>query len=115
MCCICFEKFKPNLFTTEDVCEDCKKRETPMVTVGRIVHLYPGASAWAREKICTNGNPGPVPAIVTRVWNEDCINVTAFPDNAPPVLLTSVFKRTPAEAERAAALPNLSWDLPPRA
>ena len=85
------------------------------ITVGRIVHLHPGTSAWALEKIGTNGNVGPVPAIVTRVWSESCINVTAFPDNAAPVLLTSVVKRTPAEAEQAAALGNMTWDWPERA
>lgn len=39
-------------------------------TVGRIVHYQ-------------NGNIF-APAIVTRVWSDTCVNLTAFPDGDPP-------------------------------
>lgn len=88
-----------------------------MVTVGRIVFIYPGTHS--DPDLRANGNPGPVPAIVTRVWANECINVTAFPDSIADVSgivrLNSVFQRTPSEAEMDAVLPNATWDWPPRA
>lgn len=34
------------------------------------------------------------PAIVTRVWNENCVNVTVLPDCAPPFMMTSATRAT---------------------
>lgn len=57
-------------------------------TVGRIVHYFaPGAS-------------GPVAAIVTWVWSDDCVNLNIFADQTanpiadPSPLKTSVIKRS---------------------
>jgi hypothetical protein len=54
--------------------------QTP--AIGRIVHLI-GPYA--------NSNGSDVaPAIITRVWSDTMINVTAFPDCAAPQTVTSV-------------------------
>lgn len=36
------------------------------------------------------GGGEPQAAIVTRVWSEDCINLTVFPENGPPLFYSSV-------------------------
>jgi hypothetical protein len=55
---------------------------TMTTTIGRIVHVI-GTPA--------NGNGADVaPALVTRVWADDMINCTVFPDCGPPVPATSV-------------------------
>ncbi len=47
-------------------------------SIGRIVHV-------------TTDSAGTVePAIITRVWTENCINVTLFPDCADPHPMTSL-------------------------
>ena len=62
--------------------------QTP--TIGRIVILKGHKSNGSDEH----------PAIITRVWNEDAVNLTAFPDFEAPKLLTSVaFRQSRADAE----------------
>jgi hypothetical protein len=42
------------------------------------------------------------PAIITRVWGHDMVNLTVFPDDVPPTTRTSVkLVRTKAEALKA--------------
>jgi hypothetical protein len=55
------------------------------------------------------------PAIITRVWNDTMINVTVFPDCAPPVNLTSVLLYGDAETAKGAltSAPNAAY-WPPR-
>jgi hypothetical protein len=52
------------------------------VSVGRIVHVV-------GPKGTSNGADY-APGIVTRVWGDDMINVTVFPDGATPIAATSV-------------------------
>jgi hypothetical protein len=52
------------------------------VTIGRILHVV-GVPA-------TGNGTDIAPSIVTRVWSEDTVNVTVFPDAAAPVPATSV-------------------------
>lgn len=54
-------------------------------TIGRIVHYWPRKSAGA-----DNGLPmvyavaaEPVPAIIVRVWSDDCVNLRVFNDAEP--------------------------------
>lgn len=55
-------------------------------TVGRIVHFYTkDVGFWG------NGvGEGPYAAIVTRVWSDNCVNLTVFPDCGNPYTLSSV-------------------------
>lgn len=46
-------------------------------TVGRIVHIHVE-------------NEQPLAAIIVHVWNDTCVNVTAFSSNGDPVGKTSV-------------------------
>lgn len=71
----------------------------PKITVSRIVIFHGGP---AHEFNGTQEHP----AIVTRVWSEDCVNLTVFPDGGPPFNASSV---TPADS---GAVPGWSW--PPR-
>lgn len=59
-------------------------------TIGRVVHFQYG--------------PDPAPAFVTRVHSAECVNLTVFPDNAPPFTVTSAL-RGDGEAQ---------WEWPPR-
>lgn len=54
------------------------------------------------------GNAATVPAIVTRVWSEECVNLTAFPSDGAPVCFSSV----PLKNENNAA--GYHWEWPPR-
>ena len=51
------------------------------------------------------------PAIITRVWNPDCVNVMVLPDSGSPHPRTSIQARTP---ERVAANPNGVYFYDPR-
>jgi hypothetical protein len=65
-------------------------------TVGRIVHYFEFAGA------------DPLPAIVVRVWGDDCINLRVFTDNdASPLHMTSVTRRNETD-------PGWGWDWPLR-
>lgn len=68
-------------------------------TVGRIVHYFPDSDANT-----------PVPAIVTRVWSDDCVNLHVFTDGTadrvPNKIPTSVPRRAEGETRGR-------WDWPP--
>lgn len=60
-------------------------------TVGRIVHFYTRA-----PQAQSNGaGIGPYPAIVTRVWGNEYINLTVFPDFGAPRFEGSVEEPKP--------------------
>lgn len=45
--------------------------------------LNPNTESQCRNKL-------PMAAIVTRVWSHNCVNLTVFPDMAPPFCVSSV-------------------------
>lgn len=72
-------------------------------TVGRIVHYWPGANPHGDKR-------QPLPAIITHVWSDDCVNLAVFndasyPEPAPPVFLETSVCRAVEGA--------LRWDWPP--
>ena len=71
-------------------------------TIGRIVHVFPGENT--QWHFNGNGANDPIAAIITRVWNNDSINVIAFPDASTPLPLTSV--------NRKKTHPSMRWDWP---
>lgn len=74
-------------------------------SVGRIVHYFPSEQD---TEALSNGNDGPIAAIVTRVWDASgCVNLTVFPDYSSPVARSSVLPRSDA-------LRTNSWEWPPR-
>lgn len=48
------------------------------------------------------------PAIVNRVWSEDCVNLTVLPDCGEPTVKTSATSIDPANKEAT------GWFWPPR-
>lgn len=76
-------------------------------TVGRIVHYYP--RAWQRE--AWNLAPGaPVPAIITAVWDDACVNLHVLPDGSGTYWETSVPRFELSEGGDK----EFAWDWPPR-
>jgi len=71
-------------------------------SVGRIVHVLGGP-------VERNGADR-APAIITRVWSDTLVNVTAFPDADAPMRVTSIQVFPDEEAARAwcAENPNRS-------
>ncbi|MDP3460211.1 MAG: hypothetical protein Q8S09_13145 [Hyphomonas sp.] len=58
-------------------------------SVGQIVHF---ASSDPKE----TGNGAPfAPAMITRVWSDNCVNLTVFRDFDTPLLKTSVTRGEP--------------------
>lgn len=62
--------------------------------IGRIVHYYEGD--W--EAPCGNSNPAQWsgtngtrwhPAMITRVWTNECVNLVVFKDASAPIVMTS--------------------------
>lgn len=63
--------------------------------------------------VASNGTDQ-APAIVTRVWSQHCVNLTAFPDGTPaPKAFTSVtFSEIVGENDPTAKPdPNVHWDF----
>lgn len=55
------------------------------LTIGRIVHFVPPSE----DHPTANNSAQVVPALVTAVINENCANLTVFPDNREPLCITS--------------------------
>lgn len=72
-------------------------------SVGRIVHVY-------HPDVKDNGASF-APAIITRVWSDDCINVTAFPDCGTQKILTSLL---PYHFGNEVDGEKVGWAWPPR-
>lgn len=75
---------------------------TMIPTVGRIVHFFPGDNADHQSN--GNGPNDPIAAVITRVWNDDMVNLMVFVDGPAPIWVTSVM--------RSAQAPNRRWDWP---
>lgn len=57
-----------------------------MPTVGRIVHYWLPADSAGSRLNC-------VAAVITRVWNSECVNLKVIPDsNGPGAWLTSIVR-----------------------
>lgn len=68
-------------------------------TAGRIVLYTPMAGEF------TGNDTSPVPAIITRVWSDECVNLKVFSDGPSDYWVTSVLL---GEGYR-------TWAWPPRA
>lgn len=71
-------------------------------TVGRVVIFMQ-----SERELPTNGTREH-PAIITRVWTDDCINLKVFFDAGETANVTSVQRRGVAPED------EMSWDWPPR-
>lgn len=74
-------------------------------SVGRIVHV-------TGPRAESNGATV-APAIITRVWSDGMVNVTAFPDSSAPITLTSVNLYADEEAAGPAGSTHRAF-WPPR-
>lgn len=72
--------------------------QTP--SVGRIVIV--------RDPSNGGGEAGTAPAIINRVWSPTCVNVTVFPDCAPPYSKTSLTLAEPGTLKEG------EWQWPTR-
>ena len=71
-------------------------------SVGRVVHYYT-----ANPSEQSNGaGEGPYPAIITRVWSPDCVNLKVLPDCGP------VFDTTSVQTKLSSS--SRYWEWPPR-
>lgn len=75
-------------------------------TIGRIVIYTQPADEMQRNGCRTH------PAIITRVWSEDCVNLTVFLDDGFVGHVTSVLKGSSYDAENRTQC--ASWEWPPR-
>jgi hypothetical protein len=50
------------------------------------------------------------PAVITRVWSDDCVNLTVLFDAAPPAPRTSVLAKAAAGGDMTT---SGFWDWPP--
>lgn len=85
--------------TTEPKSSGKKKRVTGLKT-GQIVYFKP-----SKNDNTVNGNTEEkAPAIITKVWDENTVNVTVFRDG-PPIAKSAVIK----EGEPGSGNENGSW------
>lgn len=56
-----------------------KKKPNRKVKIGDTVKYYPSTDQ-EYDKYARNNNATVVPALVTAVWSEECVNLTVFPD-----------------------------------
>lgn len=69
-----------------------------VVKVGTIVQFFPYLED--TDARSNNNNDSPIPAIVTRVWSADCVNLTIFPDCGKVSFRTSVLQTDESEKGR---------------
>jgi hypothetical protein len=81
-----------------------RAEQEPKPSIGRIVHYHPFAEG--EPGIPFTGEAPPCPAIITKVFSEDCVNLTIFGVESVPLLRTSVLRGGPAAQG--------SWSWPPR-
>lgn len=62
-------------------------------TVGRVIWFYPDAGFSPANT--PSGNGDPLPALITRVWNDTMINIGGFDANGVPFSRTSVTLKSP--------------------
>lgn len=70
-------------------------------SIGRIVYVIGPDAA-------SNG-ASVAPAIITRVWSEDLVNVTIFPDGGAPLSRTSVKLYADEDAARGITLSDVRF------
>ena len=75
----------------------------PRPSIGRFVHVIGPDAESNGAKVA--------PAVITRVWSEDMVNVTIFPDGAAPVPRTSVKLYADENAARGITLAD--YRFPP--
>lgn len=75
---------------------------------GRIVLFYHRAAAGLAL------NLSPLPAIITRVWSDDCINVVVFADGYGPSQCEGVTSVQYADTDEERNRLATSWCWPPR-
>lgn len=80
--------------------------QTP--TVGRIVLFHLGPNHGLPL------NVSPLPAIITRVWSDDMINVVVFPDGYGQAQLAGVTSARYADTKDEQDRQSYSWSWPPR-
>lgn len=78
-------------------------------TIGRIVHFHPADFDTEARNDHEGTGPVVVPAIITRVWTDDLVNLTVFPDNGPPIVRSSVHRLASTRTN------PYGWEWPPRA
>lgn len=77
-------------------------QDAPVPAIGKIVLYAPTAAE--REG---RGSADYYPAVITRVWSRDCVNLHVLADAGPAFAVTSIeYFMTPAER---------TWRWPPRA
>lgn len=85
-------------------------------TIGRIVHYYEGDFEPSTGSATASGTNGTRwhPAIITRVWTDDCVNLIIFFDATSPQVRTSM-NRLPDEVfADGMHCTNSGWRWPPK-
>lgn len=92
----------------------------PKASIGRIVHYYQGdyenpvagspkGAGWAG----TNGTRWH-PAVITRVWTDDCVNLLVFLDGHGEIVRTSMCRLPDEVFAEDVHCANSGWRWPPR-
>ena len=92
---------------------------THKASIGRIVHYYqgdyecPGGGGSSEHWAGTNGTRSH-PAIITRVWTDDCVNLIVFFDASGPVVKTSMTQLPDVVFADGMHCTNSGWRWPER-
>lgn len=69
-------------------------------TIGRIVHVH------LPDDVYSSGSLTPHAAVITKVWNDSCLNVTVFkPDGSTEPRTSVTYSDSPME---------MNWSWPPK-